>query len=83
MKMTYRKGRPLPTVEVAYSRSLEIQQDALEDGFIVSAWIDYYFDEGTFYVNCTAVAGGEVWMWSPDSDELTNFSDMTGLSNLG
>jgi hypothetical protein len=70
------------TVEAAYSKALEIQQDALEDGFIVSAWIDYYFDEGTFYVNCTAVAGGVVWMWSPDTDELTNFSDMTGMLNL-
>ena len=75
--------RPMATTaEATYSKALEIQQDALEDGYIVSAWIDYYPDEESFYLNCTAVAGGVVWMWNPETDEPVNFSDLTGLLKL-
>ena len=75
--------RPAATnAEALYAKALEIQHDALEDGYIVSAWIDYFFDEELFYINCTAVAGGVVWMWHPETDELTNFSDLTGLLKL-
>ena len=75
--------RPAATnAENLYAKALEIQEDALEDGYIVSAWIDYYFDEEMFYVNCTAVANGYVWMWAPETDEPVNFSDATGLLKL-
>jgi len=70
------------TAEALYSKALEIQEDALQDGYMISAWIDYYFDEELFYVNCTAVVEGTVWMWNPETDEILNFSDATGLLKL-
>ena len=70
------------TAEGLYSKALEIQEDALEDGYIISAWIDYYAETQMFYVNCTAVADGYVWMWSPETDEPINFSDASGLLKL-
>ena len=66
-------------VEGAYLKALEIQEDALKDGYIVSAWIDYYPDTEEFYINCTAVADGNVWMWNPETDELLDFSGISGL----
>lgn len=70
------------TAEGLYSKALEIQEDALKDGYIISAWIDYYAETQMFYVNCTAVADGYVWMWSPETDEPLNFSDASGLLKL-
>lgn len=75
--------RPASTnAENLYSKALEIQEDALADGYRVSAWIDYYPDEEMFYVLCQAVVDGDVWVWNPEDDELVNFSDMTGLLKL-
>lgn len=75
--------RPASTdAENLYSKALEIQEDALNDGYIVSAWIDYYPDEELFYVLCQTVVQGDVWMWNPEDDELANFSDMSGLLKL-
>jgi len=68
--------------EGLYLKALEIQEDALKDGYIVSAWIDYYFDTEDFHVNCTAVVDGNVWMWNPENDELVNFSGVSGLLKL-
>lgn len=67
--------------ENLYLKALEIQENALRDGYIISAYIDY-LGEDMFVVVCEAVAGGEVWMWNPESDELVNFSDLSGLLKL-
>ena len=67
------------TAEDVYAKALDIQEDALQDGYIVSAWIDYYAEEEMFYVLCTAVAGGNVYMWDPENDELTDLSGLSGL----
>jgi chromosome segregation ATPase len=67
--------------ENLYLRALEIQEDALEDGYIISAWIDYE-GERIFSIACTAVVNGEVWVWGPSSDEPVNFSDQTDLLKL-
>jgi len=64
---------PTTTAEALYSKALEIQEDAFNDGYIVSAWIDYYYETELFYVNCTAVVDGYVWMWDPETDEPINF----------
>jgi chaperonin cofactor prefoldin len=73
---------PATFAEGVYSKALRIQEDALNDGYIVSAWIDYYPETQEFYINCTAVADGYVWMWDPETDELINFSDASGLLKL-
>ena len=60
-------------------KALEIQEDALNDGYIVSAWIDYYPDVEIYSVLCTAVVDGRVWMWDPETDEPVDFSSLSGL----
>jgi outer membrane murein-binding lipoprotein Lpp len=62
--------RPAATIaETLYSKALEIQEDALEDGYIVSA--EVYYDETTelFYIDCTTIINGDLWWWDPETDE--------------
>jgi len=61
-----------PTAEYAsewYRKALEIQEDALSDGYIVSA--NYYYDSytKTYAVYCTTIIDGDVWYWDPETDE--------------
>ena len=65
-----------------YSYALDVQDDALEDGYIVSAWIDWYPDDDDFYVLCSAVVKGNVYMWDPETDELIDFSYESGLASV-
>ncbi len=65
-----------------YSYALDVQDDALEDGYIVSAWIDWYLDDDDFYVLCSAVVEGNVYMWDPETDELIDFSYESDLSSV-
>jgi len=75
--------RPASTfAEDMYSKALEIQEDALNDGYIVSAWIEYYYETQEFVIICTAVVEGYVWAWDPETDELINFSDASDLLKL-
>lgn len=56
-------------VEDWYVRSLEIQEDAIKDGYVVSA--DYDVDEdGLVIAWCTAIAGGRLFYWDPETDVL-------------
>jgi hypothetical protein len=52
-----------------YSKALEIQEDALRDGYIVSA--DYYYDSytETYIVYCITIIDGDIWYWDPETDE--------------
>ena len=62
--------RPLATAaERWYSKSLEIQEDALKDGYIISA--DYDYDEETdlYSVFCITIVNGDIWYWDPETDE--------------
>jgi len=55
-----------------YSKALTIQEDALEDGYIVSA--DYDWDEKgeEVFVCCVTIISGDIWYWDPETDELFN-----------
>ncbi len=56
-----------------YVRMLEIQEDALRDGYLVSASF-YTDDEGETYNGyCTALIGDKLWWWYPDSDQIFPF----------
>ena len=58
-----------------YSKALEVQEDALRDGYIVSA--AYYYDSltDTYPVYCLTIIDGDVWYWDPETDEpYTDFS---------
>jgi chromosome segregation ATPase len=72
--------RPASTAaENSYGKALDIQEAALKDGYIISAYIDYFTEEEIFLVLLEAVADGNVFAWNPETDELTDFSGMTGL----
>ena len=62
---------PATSWEEWYSKALQIQADALADGFIVSVDYDYYYDEAGefFYVWNIAIIDGAIWYWDPESDE--------------
>lgn len=62
--------RPLATTaERWYSKALEIQEDALKDGYIIS--VDYDYDEETdlYSVFCVTIINGDIWYWDPETDE--------------
>ena len=63
-----------PMPESAYSRMLmtiELQQAALADGYIISTVIEYRAVEDRYYNFCQAVINSTVYWWFPWSDELT------------
>ena len=62
--------RPITTgVENWYGYALDIQEDALKDGYVVS--VDYDVDEeGSYWVYCIAIINGDIWFWDPEIDEL-------------
>lgn len=60
--------------EGIYSKALEIQEDALKDGYIVSAAIDYDEVVGVYYIFCATIIDGDIWVWDPETDEPINYS---------
>ena len=52
-----------------YNKALQVQEDALKDGYIVST--NYYYDSSTdtYIVDCTTVIDGDIWYWDPETDE--------------
>ena len=62
-----------PVTEYAedwFSKALEIQADALEDGYIVNADYDVFEEDEGITVWCTAIAGGRLFFWDPETDEV-------------
>jgi len=62
-------------VDAWFAKALEIQDDALLDGYLVSADYDYYEVDDTYSVFCTTVIDGYVWWWDPETDDV--ISDTT------
>ncbi|HEY32909.1 MAG TPA: hypothetical protein G4O10_07370 [Dehalococcoidia bacterium] len=63
-----------PIVEYAdewYRKALRIQEDALEDGYIVSADYDIWEDGETASVWCVAIVRGRAFFWDPETDDVT------------
>ena len=70
----------LPSIyaEDWYQAGLDLQLDALQDGFIVS--VDYdIFDDGTFGIWCTTVISGTIYYWDPETDD---YFEETGLVDI-
>ena len=58
------------TPEVLYAKGLQVQEDALKDGYIIS--VQYHFcDERQVieYIACVAVIDGYLWFWNPETDD--------------
>lgn len=67
-------GKPITTTYWAwYQRALEVQIDALADGYIVSVDFDWYDEQGRYGVWCTAVINDEIWFWDPETDDIQFF----------
>ena len=61
---------PTTSAEAWYSKALEIQEDAMRDGYMISVDEDSD-DEGNASVYCVAVINGDIWYWDPETDEPT------------
>lgn len=64
----------LTDVEARYALALKIQEDALADGYIISADFDY-----PIYIFCVAIIDGYIWVWEPESDDVFLYQ---GLSQI-
>ena len=64
--------------EAWIGRALEIQEDALKDGFIINVDYDYDEENEGFTVYCTTVINGYMWWWDPETDDI--YEDTTLLS---
>jgi len=51
-------------------RALEVQEDALLDGYIISVDYDYNSTEDTYTVFCVTIIDGDIWYWDPETDEV-------------
>lgn len=60
---------PSKTIQDWFAKALKIQEDALKDGYIISAEIDYNEQTGKVNVICAAIIDGEYWGWDPEIDE--------------
>jgi len=62
--------KPVTTfLEGWYSRALEIQEDALKDGYVISVDYDGPDEEGGYSVFCVTIINGYIWYWDPETDE--------------
>lgn len=67
------------TAEGWYSRALEVQADALADGFVVSVDYDGPDEEEAYSIFCTTVINGSIWYWDPETDEVFRDTYLTGV----
>jgi myosin heavy subunit len=69
-------------VEGLYSLALELQEDALNDGYIISVDVDPTERANVWYITCVTCINGELWAWSPESDEITKVSTIWGWAKI-
>lgn len=62
------------TVAAWYGRALEVQEDALADGYVVS--VDYDYVEDGVTVVCTTIINGRIFWWDPETDEVFEDTNM-------
>lgn len=53
-----------------YRKALRIQQDALQDGYLISADYDYDMRSELYSVWCATIIHGRIFYWDPESDEV-------------
>ena len=64
--------KPITTYgEDWYGRALEVQEDALMDGYIVSADYDYDAEDDSYLVWCTTIINGRVFYWDPETNDVS------------
>ena len=56
--------------------ALDIQEDALEDGYTIFPNVHYDVQEQLYYIACVTIIDGDIWVWDPTGDEPGNFSEL-------
>jgi len=59
-----------------YGRALEVQEDALKDGYIVSVDYDYDAEDDSYLVWCTTIINGKIFYWDPETDDVFEDNDL-------
>ena len=59
-----------------YGRALEVQEDALRDGYIVSVDYDYDAEDDSYFVWCTTIINGRIFYWDPEIDDVFEENDL-------
>ena len=64
---------PVTDATELYNKALQIQYNAMKDGYIVSA--QFYFDEklNGFGISCVAYLMNTVWQWDPETDDIQQY----------
>ena len=70
------ESSPSTIAETLYMKGLQIQEDALKDGYIISVDLDPGKQKDEWYITCVAVIDGDLWAWGPESDEPIEVSSM-------
>lgn len=63
--------------ETLVDKTLQLQEAALEDGYIISLDIDE--DPDFFYVNALALIGGLIWIIDVETDEVYQWSSLGAI----
>jgi len=66
------EGPTAANAENLYSKALEIQEDALKDGYIISVDVDE-LGQSMFGIACVAIIDGDIWAWGPEGDEPVQY----------
>ena len=66
------------TAENLYAKALDLQESALKDGYIISAFIEH-LEENNFWIGCKAVIDGNIYSWDVETDEPIDWSGLYGL----
>ena len=59
-----------------YGRALEVQEEALKDGYIVSVDYDYDAEDDSYSVWCTTIINGRIFYWDPETDDVFEEYDL-------
>jgi len=67
------------TAEAWYGRALEVQEDALAGGYVVSVDYDYTSETGKYLVVCVTIINGDIYYWDPETDEVYHEINLTNV----
>jgi len=70
------ESSPSTIAETLYMKGLQIQEDALKDGYVISVDLDPGKQKDQWYITCVAIIDGDLWAWGPESDEPNEVSSM-------
>ncbi len=70
---------PVDNITEWFDKARMIQAEALADGYVVNIDYDYSLTYNIYKIYCTAVIGGYVYFWDPESDNVTRDHGLSGI----